>query len=270
MALFFSISQLQAHYDIIAIGSGYGGSVNASRLARTRKSDGPNVRICVLEQGKEIPTGEFPNSVTSALPAFQMDSPVGHVGERNSLYHVHYQDDISVFTGCALGGTSQVNANVSLNADERLFTKEMGWPKALVDDLNEGLAQGFERALEMLALIAYPENYPRLHKHASLQNLAAKLGAADKCKLTSINVSFKDGLNRVGIHQPACNGCGDCVSGCNLGSKGTLTKNYIPDAHNHGAEFYCSLDVRHVLRHSNGWAVYFQPVGCHRDTFQCH
>ncbi|PSU34604.1 GMC family oxidoreductase N-terminal domain-containing protein [Photobacterium lutimaris] len=268
MALFSSsISQLKAHYDVIIIGSGYGGSVNASRLARASKSDGSKVRVCVLERGREIPSGEFPNSVSSALSTLQMDSPVGHVGQRDALYHIRYQDDISVFSGCALGGTSQVNASVSLRADERLFTKKMGWPLALVDDLHGGLAKGFERALEMLKPSTYPKNLPNLYKHNSLQNSASKLGEAGKWKFTPINVSFDDGVNHVGVKQTACNGCGDCVSGCNFGSKNTLTKNYIPDARSHGAEIYCSLDVRYVLPKSNCWAVYYQPIGCHRDKF---
>ncbi len=260
-------AELAARYDVIVIGSGYGGSVTASRLARARKADGSAVRVCIMERGKEIPTGEFPNTVTSAVPEFQMDSPVGHVGERNALYHLRYQDDISVFSGCALGGTSQVNANVSLHADERLFTTDKGWPRALVDDLDNGLAAGYERALEMLVPRTYPDDYPDLPKRASLQRSAKELGDVDRCKLTPINVAFADGLNPAGMHQPGCNGCGDCISGCNFGSKGTLTKNYIPDACNNGAEIYCGMEVKHVLPHREGWAVHYMPVGCRREAF---
>jgi cholesterol oxidase len=258
---------MRSHYDVIVIGSGYGGSIAASRLSRSIKTDGSSVRVCLIERGKETPVGEFPNSIASALPQFQMDSAVGHLGDRAGLYHLRFQDDISVFSGCGLGGTSLVNANVSLQADARVFAETDAWPRELLDDMNAGVAEGYRRARKMLQPLTYPENYPHLRKRESLLDSAEKLGSRDLCKLTPINVSFKDGLNHVGVQQPACNGCGDCVSGCNYGSKGTVTMNYIPDARNHGAEIFCQVDVRHVRAHSDGWAVHYVPLGCHRDKF---
>ncbi|MES9882464.1 MAG: GMC family oxidoreductase N-terminal domain-containing protein [Sedimenticola sp.] len=269
MTLFSSpLSNMRAHYDVVVIGSGYGGSVAASRLARSTKANGEPVSVCLLERGREIPTGEYPDSITSALPAVQIDSPVGHVGDRDAVYHLRYQDDISVFSGCALGGTSQVNANVALQADQRLFTTENGWPKAITEDSDQSLAEGYARAMDMLNPLTYPDNFPSLNKRKNLLDAAELLGNRNTCKLTPINVAFQDGLNQVGIHQAACNGCGDCISGCNYGSKGTLSKNYIPDARNHGAEIFCRIDVRHISPQvAGGWQIHYIPVGCHRDRF---
>ena len=56
---------------------------------------------------------------------------------------------------------------------------------------------------------------------------------------TPLNINFTDmPTNHVGIPQPACNNCGNCLAGCNTGAKNTLTMNYIQDALNHGAELF--------------------------------
>ena len=63
-----------------------------------------------------------------------------------------------------------------------------------------------------------------------------------------INVTFKDGVNHVGVVQQACKLCGDCVSGCNYAAKNTILMNYLPDAKNHGAEIFTHLSVRCISR----------------------
>jgi cholesterol oxidase len=83
-----------------------------------------------------------------------------------------------------------------------------------------------------------------------------------------LNINLEEGINAVGVHQKSCSGCGDCVSGCNVGAKNTLTKNYLPDAKNHGAEIFCGIAVRSIARRGNAWAVYFVPVGHHREVYK--
>ena len=98
---------------------------------------------------------------------------------------------------------------------------------------------------------------------AALQRSAA--GAP--FRLTPINVTFRAGVNPVGVHQDACNGCGDCVTGCNFGAKNTLLMNYLPDAVAHGAEVFTEVDVRWVEPVGDGWAVWYQPLGSGRAGF---
>ena len=73
-----------------------------------------------------------------------------------------------------------------------------------------------------------------------------------------INVAFKPGANPCGVEQPACNLCGNCVTGCNTGAKSTLLMNYLPDAWNHGAEIFTQVDYEGgpgtaALRVTAGW-----------------
>src|SRR5881397_2740753 len=110
-----SLSQIKPHYEVVVIGSGYGGGISASRMARAGRS------VCLLERGKEFQPGEYPDTEWEVFEQFQVDTPAGHVGSRTGLYDLRQNPHINVFTGCGLGGTSLVNANVSLKADARVF-----------------------------------------------------------------------------------------------------------------------------------------------------
>lgn len=260
------LAELKHHYDVVVIGSGYGGSIAASALARARRADGEAVSVCLLERGAEIPVGRFPDTVVEAAAQFQV---VGHgkqVGREDALFWMHAGRDISVIHGCGLGGTSLINANVSLPPEERVW-QDSRWPAALLDDLTDGVAAGFERAKKMLRPNPYPGS-PRLKKLDALRKSAAHLGAAEQFYPVPINVNFEGGRNHVGVEQPPCNGCGDCVSGCNVGSKNTLMMNYLPDARNHGAEIFCQVRVSRVAAADTVYRVFFQPVGYDRDKFE--
>ena len=74
------LSELKTHYDVVIVGSGYGGSISADRLARARKADGSKVSVCLLERGKEIPVGRFPSNLREATEELQIDSGLGHIG----------------------------------------------------------------------------------------------------------------------------------------------------------------------------------------------
>ena len=84
---------------------------------------------------------------------------------------------------------------------------------------------------------------------------------------TPINVTFTDERNAAGVEQHACNGCGDCVSGCNVGAKNTLLMNYLPDAVRHGARIFTEVDVRHVARAGTRWSVTIRPLDGGREDF---
>ena len=92
----------------------------------------------------------------------------------------------------------------------------------------------------MLTPATYPASFPPLAKMDALR-LAAN-GAS--WYPTPINVTFRAGPNAAGVHQEACIGCGDCVTGCNHSAKNTLLMNYLPDAVAHGAEIFSEINVR--------------------------
>jgi cholesterol oxidase len=252
------IEELQGHFPIVVVGSGYGGAITASRLARAGQP------VCLLEQGRELHPGEYPDTGPEALEEMQLHFGDHVVGRRTALYDLRFGNDISVFKGCGLGGTSLVNANVALEADPRVFDDPV-WPQALVDDLGSGVQRGYARALAMLT----PSQLPEARNPKKLQALADSsmvLPGANFYR-TPINVTFEDGPNTAGIEQAACTGCGDCVSGCNFGSKNTLVMNYLPDAHAHGARIFTQVSVR-WLEHENGrWTIQCQLLDTGREHF---
>lgn len=252
------IEMLAAHYPIVVIGSGYGGSIAASRLARAGQ------KVCLLERGHEWIPGEYPDTQLAGMREVQMDLPQGHVGTRTGLYDFRVNDDINVFLGCGLGGTSLVNANVSIPAEQRVF-EDPRWPLPLRNDYHTALADGFARAKEMLKPQPYPATAPPLAKLAALESSGAHLGAAGT--RAPINVTFAEGVNDAGVMQHACNGCGDCVTGCNVGAKNTTLMNYLPDARNFGAEIFTRVAVRYLSREAGQWVVHCQLLELGQEDF---
>jgi cholesterol oxidase len=235
----------------VVVGSGYGGAITASRLARAGQD------VCLLERGAELLPGEYPSTLADARRGVQTDSAAGRVGSPTAICDLRVNNDINVLVGCGLGGTSLINANVSIRPDPRVFA-DARWPRAFRDDLETLLADGFARAEEMLRPMPYPADGEPLLKLTALERSAEALGT-DLSRL-SINVTFTDGPNVVGVQQYACTRCGNCVSGCNYGAKNTVLMNYLPDAKAHGAEIFCQVGVRHVERDGSRWRLHFHEV----------
>src|SRR5260221_10063472 len=142
-------TRIRDRYDVVVVGSGYGGGIAASRLSRAGRS------VCVLERGREILPGEFPSTAPRAAEEMQVSLPEGRVGSATGLYDFHVGDDISVLRGCGLGGTSLINANVSIRPEPRVFA-DPAWPTELRADVDTRLAEAFRRATEMLRPNSYP------------------------------------------------------------------------------------------------------------------
>src|SRR4051812_49545545 len=173
--------------------------------------------VCLLERGRELQPGEYPDSAAVMMDEFQLDTPECHVGRADGLYDLRVNDEMSVFVGCGLGGTSLVNANVALRAEQRVFD-DPRWPAAFKADANGLLQDCYKHAEEMLKPNSYPQgsspNYPFLKKTNALKQSAEKMGYGDKFYLPPINVNFEDKTagNHVGVPQAPCNNCGDCCS----------------------------------------------------------
>ncbi len=269
------IESIKANYGVVVVGSGYGGGIAASRLSRAGQ------RVCVLERGKEFLPGDFPHDTVEAAEEMQIDMPGCKKGPATGLYDFRVNNDIHVLVGCGLGGTSLINANVSLPPDPRVFRDER-WPKELQDEtaamkmgkdgtlsdnatfLATELGRGFTRAIEMLR----PTPFPSDQSLPKTDALEASAKALEKpFYRPPINVTFKDGTNHVGVEQRKCENCGDCVSGCNHFAKNTVAMNYLPDARNHGAEIFTEVSVRYVERRGGKWVVCFSQVGRGEDLF---
>ncbi len=255
MRLSRDLDRIKPTYDAIVVGSGYGAGVAASRLARMGLS------VAVLERGREIPVGEFPDSVPDATAEFQYTVEGVHQGKRTGLYDLHFGRDMHVLVGCGLGGTSLINANVSLPPDPRVW-EDPCWPAELFAD--DTLNDGFARAQAMLRPTPYPNTTP-LPKLERMAEAAKQLDT--ELTFPPINVVFDEQINAAGVKQPGCTLCGDCCSGCNVGAKTTVQMTYLPDAFNHGAEIFTDASVHHVRKEGDSWRVFYTATSQRRAGF---
>lgn len=261
MALSSDISEIKSHYTVVVIGSGYGGSIAASRMARAGQT------VCLLERGREIEPGEYPNTADTAAAEMQLDLPGRHIGSHAGLFDFRVNKEMNVLIGCGLGGTSLINANVSLKAEHRVLGSS-SWPREFREDIDTLVEDGYIKAQEMLKPMPYPEIYPKLKKLEALEASSKNLGG--KFYRPPINVNFDQfpgGINHVGVEQQPCNNCGDCVSGCNYKAKNTTLMNYLPDACNHGAEIFTKVSVRFLEKQGKRWLVHYQVVDADREIF---
>jgi cholesterol oxidase len=240
-----SLDQRRAHYDVIVVGSGYGGGVAASRLSRMGK------RVAVLERGREFATGEFPARFPELRNEMQMTGKRLRTGGSAALYDVRLGEDMHVLVGCGLGGGSLINAGVVLRPDPRVFADEI-WPDQIVQD---GLLdEGYRRAERWLRPAIDP-HAAELTKFRALARASRALGAEPIAP--RVAVSFENTINAAGMLQPACSRCGDCCSGCNVGAKNTIALTYLPDAARYGAELFTHAKVRFVSKTRDGrWTVH--------------
>jgi cholesterol oxidase len=243
------LDTIRDHYDVLIVGSGYGGGVSASRLSRAGK------RVAVLERGREFVTGEFPSRFPEMRGEMRVTGKSISIGPENALYDVRLGDDMHVLVGCGLGGGSLVNAGVSLRPDDRVFADSV-WPGQIAQD---GLLdEGYRRARQWLA----PSSDPKAQSMAKFKSLAKASEAIGTTPVAPpIAVSFEERTNAAGIAQPACTRCGDCCGGCNVGAKNTVALTYLPDAARCGAEIFTGARVSHVSRATDGrWQVHVKAA----------
>src|ERR1039458_8365775 len=152
----------KAGYDVVIVGSGYGGSIMAARLASPALPRKPSV--CILERGQEWPVGSFPDTFAGFLGNARAANPLG-------LYDVIAGKDISILKGNGLGGTSLINANVAIIPEEGAF-RQAGWP----DSVNrQTLMPYYQRAAGVLRPNPFPADKPLL-KRLALEKRAQELG----------------------------------------------------------------------------------------------
>jgi cholesterol oxidase len=246
-----SISEIAPAYDAVVVGSGYGGAIVAYRLA------GPGRKICVLERGREIRPGGYPDTLMKALGEVQIDGPRRHLLSPTGLFDFRLNREINVLVGCGLGGTSLINANVVARPQPWVFD-DPHWPEAFRRDRTP-LEDGFAEAARVFAPTAYTDMLPAVPKQSALAHAAAVLGA--RFERPRLNVAFAPELDDMTAAHRSCTGCGDCVSGCNYGAKKTLLMNYLYLAHRRGADVFTETAVRSVERAGDHWIVHFDLPG---------
>ncbi|MCA9152911.1 MAG: GMC family oxidoreductase, partial [Planctomycetales bacterium] len=230
-------------YDVLIIGSGYGGAVCAARLSAAMR---PGTRLAVLERGREWVPGTFPDTFANLM----RESRYGLFGRsRNALRNplglidFTFNDEVHVMNGSGLGGGSLINAGVAVIPDAEVFQQPC-WPMDLQD--RDVLMPHFEAVAQMLDLRPVPCDTT---KTLALRRLAARLKRPAIATPAFVTVKpqrsahYQGGVNRFGMLQRPCELCGDCTSGCNIGAKNTLAFNYLPLARRCGAQIFTQTEV---------------------------
>ncbi len=243
------LAAIRANYDVVVIGSGYGGGVSASRLARAGQ------RVCVLERGREYLTGEFPSRFPDLRKELMVTGGRFGAAKKPGLYDFRYGEHIHVLTGCGVGGGSLINAGVSLRPDPRVFA-DPTFPAAFRLD-GDRLDEAYERARQWIRPAHDPAT-ARMTKRTAFE--AASRGMPEQPESAPVAVSFTDTTSAAGIAQQACTRCGDCCGGCNVGAKNTVALSDLPDAIAHGAELFAEVKVLSVARDGSRWRIDFRPM----------
>lgn len=235
-------------YDVVVIGSGYGGAVVAARLAAAA---GKSKSICVLERGKEwrggelreneLVGGDFPAKLADLPNAIRThDNPLG-------LFEYYFNKDIDVLVGNGLGGTSLINAGVMMAPDLRLF-RSAPWPPGLPD-----LTPYFERARLILQVGCYPQGRPLPSRSQEFLKAVSRLNGHPSVTPEDLAITFSEKeQEETGLYQRACVGCGSCITGCNYSAKNSLDLNYLALAKKHGAEIFTGIEVESIEQKGEG------------------
>ena len=215
-------------YDVIVIGSGFGGSVSALRL--TEKG----YKVAVLEAGPRYRDEDFARTSWN-LRKFVWFPPLGMYG----IQRVNVLKDSLILSGAGVGGGSLVYAN-TLYEPLDAFYEDAQW--AHISDWKSELAPYYDQAKRMLGVEVYPIETAA---DKIIKQVAEDMGVGGTFHHTPVGVIFGDEpgadvgdpyFGGVGPDRNACLNCGECMTGCRHNAKNTLVKNYLYLAEKNGAE----------------------------------
>ncbi|CAN5602670.1 hypothetical protein BH09MYX1_BH09MYX1_30970 [soil metagenome] len=217
--------ELAGAYDVVVVGSGYGGGVAAARLSKSGTKT-----VCLLERGREYLAGDFPDEAWE-IP-YALKNPENPLG----LFEFHLDPNIKALVGNGLGGTSLINANVMIRPEPGVLTTAP-WPTL------PNLDPYYARAESVLTPMQHPA--PPLKSIAFRRAAeAAGMGVYDT-GLVPIAVTFSETVREeAGLTQSACSGCGGCVTGCNFAAKNSTDMNYVAIAEKQGAAVFTRVEVQ--------------------------
>ncbi|KAI0883213.1 FAD/NAD(P)-binding domain-containing protein [Annulohypoxylon maeteangense] len=265
---------MRTNYDCVVIGSGYGGGVAASRMARAGES------VCLLERGKERWPGEYPDSTGDSIDQLHysgelapgwLPKKIVEGGDPTGMYHMIFGNCQNAVVCNGLGGTSLMNANVYLEADKDTLQLE-AWPKEIRDN-PDCLDEYYEKAEKVLQPEPYPDDWPKLPKLELLEKQAKYLSMEEKFRRVRQTTRFVNGPNSCGVEMFPSAMTGQDCTGLNDGSKNTTLVTYLADAWNWGADMFCEAEVRYITKApypQEGYIVYFAWHGRNRGHFRAN
>jgi cholesterol oxidase len=249
----------EEHFDAVVVGSGFGGSVSAFRLAEA------GMRVCVLERGKAYPPGSFPRS-PYGMSRNLWDPSEGLHG----LFNVWEFRGLGGIVASGLGGGSLLYSNILIRKDRSTFVQEDldngGWEYWPVT--YEDLEPHYERHEEMLRVQPYPFEHPPYDgtpKTNALRHAAERLQLEWYLPKLAVTFAPNGGLpapgepvvgeepNLHGRTRQTCRLCGECNFGCNFGSKYTLDFNYLSFAKlRHGVDIRTRCEAKTLAPRAGG------------------
>lgn len=239
------------HYDWIIIGSGFGGSVSALRLAEK------GYRVCVLEKGKRFGKEDFPKTNWD-LSRWMWMPAAGMKG----IFQMSFFEHVTIFHGVGVGGGSLTYAN-TLPTPKSGFFQARSWKH--LNDWERELEPHYRTAKRMLGAATVPVT---TRGDQVLREIARDMGREEHFHPTEVAVFFGKQNERVpdpyfggkGPERVGCNFCGACMTGCRVGAKNTLDQNYLYLAERLGVEVIPETEVTAVRpRDASGYVVETRP-----------
>jgi cholesterol oxidase len=243
---------MEPDYDVLIIGSGFGGSVTALRL--TEKG----YRVGVLEAGRRFNDEDFAKTSWN-LRKFLWAPKLGMYG----IQRIHLLRNVMILAGAGVGGGSLNYAN-TLYVPPEPFFNDPQWKK--ITDWRAELMPHYDQAQRMLGVVKNPTftDADRIVKE-----VADEMGVGDTFVATPVGVFFgPDGdktpgktvpdpfFGGAGPERTGCIECGSCMTGCRYGAKNTLVKNYLGLAEKAGAEVIPMTTVTGFEQRPDGlWKV---------------
>lgn len=231
-------------FDFLIIGSGFGGSVSALRLAEK------GYRVAVVESGKRWQPHEFPKTNWKFWKYLWAPALFCY-----GIQRIHLLDDVLILGGSGVGGGSLVYANTLLTPTDTFFTDPV-W-QDLEADWKTELHSHYETAKKMLGVVKNPSFWSSDY---ALEDYAKEISRADSFKPSDVGVFFGEPgqtvpdpyFNGAGPARTGCTQTGHCMVGCRDGGKNSLDKNYLWLAEKLGVRIFAEQKAISIAEEAPG------------------
>jgi cholesterol oxidase len=258
-ALYRAETKSPCLWDVLVVGSGYGGAMAAAELSGRLNESGQALKLAVLERGLEYVPGSFAKGFDELIPQVRVTSPnaASPTGRRSALFDLRLGADMSALVANGLGGGSLINAGV-------MERPKLGLHQSFVPDIDPKLCSELEALFDEVQCMLGGASQdaqgqvtrntiahlPEVQRMGSLQKTQALHALSPELfRLASITVATQDSTDAQGHPLlSACTLCGDCMTGCNVGAKQSLDTNLLRQAKQQGAHIYTGAAV-----HSFAW-----------------